>query len=78
MDEHADAAGISSKVVYTMFLAMRLLGNETIQILHSEIDLFKTGEILFAHLTDVPTPCTPEDFLAVIRPDMSDIEKDRF
>ena len=28
MDEHADAAGISSKVIYTMFLAMRLLGNE--------------------------------------------------
>ena len=41
MDEHADAAGISSKVVYTMFIAMRLLGNETTQI-KKYVNLFRT------------------------------------
>ena len=70
-----DASGISSKVIYTMFLSMRLLGNKPIRILHNMLDLSGNGDILFAHLTDVPTPCTPEEFLSVLQPDLTD--KDR-
>lgn len=60
-----DADGISSKVVYTMFLAMRLLGGGAINDLQTALNLFDNGELLFAHLTDVPTPCTAEDFLSI-------------
>lgn len=63
-----DAAGISSRVVYTMYLAMRLLGNDAISDLHHAMDLFTNGELLFAHLTDIPTPCTTEDYLSIISP----------
>ena len=62
----ADEAGISSRVIYTMFLAMRLIGKETIYNLHNIFDLFTNGELLFAHLTDVPTPCQTEEYLSVI------------
>ena len=61
-----DDAGISSKVIYTMFLAMRLMGQTTINDLHSAMDLFTNSDLLFAHLTDVPTPCTSEDYLSII------------
>ena len=64
-----DEAGISSRVIYTMFLAMRLMGKETIADLHGLIDLFSNGDLLFAHLTDVPTPCTAEDYLSLIKGD---------
>ena len=64
-----DDAGISSRVIYTMFLAMRLMGKETIADLHGLIDLFSNGDLLFAHLTDVPTPCTAEDYLSLIKGD---------
>lgn len=70
-----DASGISSKVIYTMFLSMRLLGNKAIRILHNMLDLSGNGDILFAHLTDVPTPCTPEEFLSVLQPDLTDEDR---
>ena len=60
-----DADGISSKVVYTMYLAMRLLGVGAINDLQTALDLFENGELLFAHLTDVPTQCTNEDILSI-------------
>lgn len=61
-----DDAGISSEVIYTMFLAMRLIGNEATHLLHNTMNLFSNGDLLFAHLTDVPTHITPEDYLSVI------------
>lgn len=72
-----DDAGISSNVIYTMFLAMRLMGKETIADLHGLMNLFSNGDILFAHLTDRPTPCTPEDYLSLIPGDNVDKYKEQ-
>lgn len=72
-----DAAGISSNVIYTMFLAMRLMGKETIADLHSMMNLFSNGDLLFAHLTDAPTPCSAEDYLSLMPDDYVDKYRDQ-
>ena len=72
-----DAEGISSKVIYTMFLAMHLMGTGTIHELNNLMDLFANGDLLFAHLTDVPTPCTTEDYLSLMPADYRDKYRDR-
>ena len=72
-----DDAGISSRVIYTMFLAMRLMGKETIADLHSMMNLFSNGDLLFAHLTDAPTPCSAEDYLSLMPDDYVDKYRDQ-
>lgn len=72
-----DDAGISSRVIYTMFLAMRLMGKETIADLHSMMNLFSNGDLLFAHLTDAPAPCSAEDYLSLMPDDYVDKYRDQ-
>lgn len=70
-----DAAGISSHIVYAMYLAMYLLGTKALRRLQYAVDLLTNGDILFAHLTDVPTACGTEDFLELLPEDTPEERK---
>ena len=61
--------GLKAKVIYPMFLMTHLMGAEDTRRL---ADLHRTGlykEYCFAHLTDRPSDCDPEQAAALMYPD---------
>ncbi len=72
-----DEAGISSKIIYTMFPAIYMLGEDYIYELNSFIDITKHGEVLFAHLTDANACGTLEELAAEFAPPGDDARKER-
>ena len=71
------ARGISSKVIYSIFPTVHMLGADSIYELSNYVDFMIDSEVLFAHLTDIARPAVIEDYITYYCRQYSEEQKGR-